>query len=219
MSKGTFFYHFRRKEDLLVELGWSTVDRVGDEAEEAYAQDGDLDRAIDVGLAGLARRIAAMPRGAVARTIQEFVFKRPAQSRSATSGRHAFMSGLFHAAHDVGDIPASIDVDELADVVNYVIIHTILHSVTGRTAEPLQGMLQRRARLVLNGIHQQTTPSDPQRSAPSLSARTSARPRPQTHVPEESAKAVKPTRSGAPSTPPNQKTMPDTPNRKRVINS
>ena len=64
MSKGTFFYHFRRKEDLLVELGWSTVDRVGEEAEEAYAQDGDLDRAMDVGLAGLARRIAAMPRGA-----------------------------------------------------------------------------------------------------------------------------------------------------------
>ena len=103
------------------------------------------------------------------------------------------MSGLFHAAHDVRRHSRLHRRGRTADVVNYVIIHTILHSVTGRTAEPLQGMLQRRARLVLNGIHQQTTPSEPQRSAPSLSARTSARPRPQTHVPEESAKAVKPT--------------------------
>jgi AcrR family transcriptional regulator len=155
VSKGTFFYHFRRKEDLLVDLGWATVDRVGEEAEAAYAEGGDLDEALAVGIAGLARRITAMPRGAVGRTIKEFAFERPA-ARSSVSGRHAFMSGLFHAAQDAGDIPAGIDVDELADVLNHVIIQTILHSVTGRTDEPLEPMLTRRARLVLYGIDDPT---------------------------------------------------------------
>ena len=151
VSKGTFFYHFPRKEDLLVELGWSTVDRVGEEAEAAYAERGDLDEALAVAVAGLARRIAAMPSGAVARTIKEFAFDRPGARASAT-GRHAFMSGLFHAAQDGGDIPAGVDVDELADVVNHVIIQTILHAVTGRSSEPLEPMLLRRARLVLYGV-------------------------------------------------------------------
>ena len=93
-----------------------------------------------------------MPSGAVARTIKEFAFERP-DARTSTTGRHAFMSGLFHAAQEAGDIPSTVDVDELADVLNHVIIQTILHWVTGRTDEPLEPMLDRRAHLVLYGIH------------------------------------------------------------------
>jgi AcrR family transcriptional regulator len=194
VSKGTFFYHFRRKEDLLVELGWSTVDRVGDEAEKAYAEDRDFDHAVDVGLAGLARRITAMPRGAVARTIQEFMFRSSSQPRSASSGRHAFMSGLFQAAQDAGDIPTSIDADELADVVNNVIIQTILDSVTGRTDEPLEPILRRRARLVLYGMHQ-SAPSQPQRPSARASSGTTTTARQETNRPDTPTRAVKPTKS------------------------
>ena len=151
VSKGTFFYHFRRKEDLLVDLGWSTVDRVGAEAEATYANGASFEKALDVGLGGLARRISAMPRGAVARTIQEFMFRRSDQAQSAESGRHAFMSGLFKAARDKGDLPAYVDSDELADIVNYVLIQTILHVVTGRTTGNLEGLLRRRSRIVIFG--------------------------------------------------------------------
>jgi AcrR family transcriptional regulator len=160
VSKGTFYYHFRRKEDVLVDLGWATVDRVGAEAEAAYRQHGDLDRAIDAGIEGLVRRITGMPRGAVARTIQEFVFRRSAPEattattglRSAVSGRHAFMSGLLGAAQQAGDFSAHVDVGEVADVINYVFIQTILQSVTAGSDEPLGDLLRRRARLVLNGV-------------------------------------------------------------------
>jgi AcrR family transcriptional regulator len=160
VSKGTFYYHFRRKEDLLVDLGWATVDRVGAEAEAAYRHHGDLDRAIDAGIEGLVRRITGMPRGAVARTIQEFVFRRSAPEamtataglRSAASGRHAFMSGLLEAAQQAGDFSAHVDVGEVADVINYVFIQTILQSVTAGSDEPLGDLLRRRARLVLLGV-------------------------------------------------------------------
>jgi AcrR family transcriptional regulator len=159
VSKGTFYYHFRRKEDLLVDLGWATVDRVGTAAEEDYRRNGDLDRAIGVGIAGLVRRVTAMPPGAAARTIQEFGFRRagppyPVVSgpRSATSGRHGFVSGLLQAAQDAGDIAPPVDTDEVADVINHVFIQSILESVTGTGAnEPLQQVLARRAHLVLHG--------------------------------------------------------------------
>jgi AcrR family transcriptional regulator len=151
VSKGTFYYHFRRKEDLLLELGWTTVDRVGDEAETAYAQGASLDDALDVGMAGLARRVTRMPRGAVARTIQEFGFSRP-DATSPVSGRHSFMSGLLHAAQDGGELAASVDTDEVADVLNHLLIRTILESVRDNTPEPLVETLRRRARLVLYGL-------------------------------------------------------------------
>ncbi len=159
VSKGTFYYHFRRKEDLLVDLGWATVDRVGTEAEDEYRLHGDLDRAIEVGMVGLVRRVAAMPPGAAARTIQEFILRRASEPnftvtgrRSTNSGRHAFLSGLLHAAQTAGDIAPEVDADEVADIINHVLIQTILESVTGGTTnEPLQQLLERRARLILHG--------------------------------------------------------------------
>src|SRR5262249_47542296 len=136
VSKGTFYYHFRRKEDVLVDLGWATVDRVGAEAEAAYREHGDLGQAIDAGIDGLVRRISTMPRGAVARTIQESMSRRSSQPPSAPgwrtpSDRHAFLSGLFHAAHEAGDLGADIDVDEVADLINFILIQTILQFVAG----------------------------------------------------------------------------------------
>jgi AcrR family transcriptional regulator len=159
VSKGTFYYHFRRKEDLLVDVGWATVDRVGTEAEEDYRLNGDLDRAIEVGIAGLVRRVTAMPPGAAARTIQEFGRRQASErdstvsrGRSASSGRHAFVSGLLHVAQNAGDLPPEVDADEVAKVINHLFIQTILESVTGGgTTEPLREVLARRARLVLRG--------------------------------------------------------------------
>lgn len=164
VSKGTFFYHYRRKEDLLLELGWSTVERVGEEAETAYERHGDLDEAIDAGLAGLSRRILAMPKGAVARTLREFNFQQPS-TPPHEGGRLRFFSGLFRAAHDAGDLPKDIDPEELADVVNGVIIDTILYVVTGRVTEPLDVLLRRRTRFVLYGIRPAPDPPSPRRRA------------------------------------------------------
>jgi AcrR family transcriptional regulator len=141
VSKGTFYYHFRRKEDLLVDLGWATVDRVGTEAEEDYRINGDLDRAIEIGIAGLVRRVIAMPPGAAARTIQEFGFRRTSAPdstasglRPANSGRHGFLSGLLQAAQNAGDIAPKVDSEEVAKVINQVLSKA--SSSSSREAEP-----------------------------------------------------------------------------------
>jgi AcrR family transcriptional regulator len=159
VSKGTFYYHFTRKEDLLVELGWETVDRVGEEAERAYEDGAGLEQALDLGLAGLARRVSGMPPGAVARTIQEFVFARPPRPASRTATRGGLLSGLLVAAQQRGDIPGGVDVDEVGDILSFVLIRAILQSVGGTVQEPLQKLLERRARLVLYGALSQRAPA------------------------------------------------------------
>jgi AcrR family transcriptional regulator len=149
VSKGTFYYYFARKEDLLVELGWETVDRVGEEAERAYENGCGLEQALDLGLAGLARRVSGMPPGAVARTIQEFVLATPLRPTSRPRG--GFLSGVLIAARQRGDIPASVDVDELGDILTIVLVRAIVESVGGTVQEQLGKLLERRTRLVLYG--------------------------------------------------------------------
>jgi AcrR family transcriptional regulator len=151
VSKGTFYYYFARKEDLLVELGWETVDRVGEEAERAYEDGAGLEQALDLGLAGLARRVSGMPPGAVARTIQEFVLATPLRPTPRNSTRGGFLSGVLIAAQQRGDIPAGVDVDEVGDILTIVLVRAIVESVGGTVHEQLQKLLERRTRLVLYG--------------------------------------------------------------------
>jgi AcrR family transcriptional regulator len=159
VSKGTFYYHFTRKEDLLVELGWETVDRVGEEAERAYGAGVPLEQAIDLGIAGLTRRVSVMPPGAVVRTIQEFVFARPPRPAARISTRGGMLSGLLAAAQRRGDIPGDVDVDEVGDILTIVMVRAIFESVDGTAQEPLHQLLERRARLVLYGALPQPAPA------------------------------------------------------------
>jgi len=152
VAKGTFYYHFRRKEDVLVELAWTTVDRVGVEAEDAYAAGSSVPEALEIAMNGLTRRINAMPPGAVARTlIESMVNQRQTESKIQQRARYGFMSGVLDAAQRNGEIDASVDVPEVSAVLSEVIARTILDHVES-PGEPLNSRLQRRARLVLYGM-------------------------------------------------------------------
>ena len=151
VAKGTFYYHFRRKEDVLVELAWTTVDRVGMESEDAYANGASMLQALDLAMNGLTRRINAMPPGAVARTLIVAMVNREPEQKMRKRARYGFMSGVLEAAQRNGEIAASVDVPELTTVLSHVIAETILDHV-GSPTEPLNARLQRRARLVLFGM-------------------------------------------------------------------
>ncbi|MGE0880461.1 MAG: TetR/AcrR family transcriptional regulator [Acidimicrobiia bacterium] len=170
VAKGTFYYHFRRKEDVLVDLAWTSVDRVGVEAEAAYTAAATLLDAVDAAMADLARRVNAMPPGAVARTLVEsMVNKRQTESKTRQRTRYSFLSGVLEEGQRRGEIAADVDIAEVAVVLSYLIARTILDHVDA-PGEPLANRLQRRVRLVLVGMtatytegSAETTESKPRR--------------------------------------------------------
>ncbi len=96
VTKGTFYFHFAHKEDILLEIGWGTAEAMLKDTTKYIADERPVEDAFDKLLTALARRISAGPRAAVGRTIAEF-YRRPARGRR--SGWHAlrFPAVLRHA--------------------------------------------------------------------------------------------------------------------------
>ena len=62
VTKGTFYFHFAHKEDILLEVGWGTSEALFKDVTKALAQDRSVDDVLDGLLVLLARRISATPR-------------------------------------------------------------------------------------------------------------------------------------------------------------
>ena len=108
VTKGTFYFHFAHKEDILLEVGWGTSEALFKDVTKALAQDRSVDDVLDGLLVLLARRISATPRAAVARTIAEF-YRRPDHGRDLAGEHFGFQRSfgvVFFHAQETGQLPA-----------------------------------------------------------------------------------------------------------------
>src|SRR4051812_1374619 len=67
VSKGTFWFHFAHKEDILLEMPWATAEVMADEARAAMERDEPTVDLMDGLMTSLARRVSRAPRAAVLR--------------------------------------------------------------------------------------------------------------------------------------------------------
>src|SRR5688500_13087884 len=67
LSKGTFYFHFAHKEDILLEMSWATAELVGEEAGAAMGRGDETFELFDHLMASLAGRVSRAPRAAVLR--------------------------------------------------------------------------------------------------------------------------------------------------------
>ncbi len=67
VSKGTFYFHFAHKDDILLEMSWLTAEIAIEEAEAAMAQGIRTLELVEQLMTSLARRVARVPRPAVLR--------------------------------------------------------------------------------------------------------------------------------------------------------
>ena len=107
VTKGTFYFHFAHKEDILLEVGWGTSEALFKDATKALAADRSVDDVLDELLVLLARRISATPRAAVARTLAEF-YRRPDQGRELAGEHFGFQRSfavVFFHAQETGQLP------------------------------------------------------------------------------------------------------------------
>ena len=59
MSKGTFYFHFAHKEDILLEMPWATVEIMAEEAEQAMELGTATADLVDQIMTSLANRVLA----------------------------------------------------------------------------------------------------------------------------------------------------------------
>jgi AcrR family transcriptional regulator len=154
VTKGTFYFHFAHKEDILLEIGWAAAEAMMKEAQGAMQRERPAAAVIDAVLSSLARRVSRAPRPAVIRAAAEFsrrTHDRPTRAAGAIRFGDSFGAVVRYAA-ERGDLPPSVDVDDLANLLEAATMDSILRwAATRDGASTLRRKLQVRAELILTG--------------------------------------------------------------------
>jgi AcrR family transcriptional regulator len=166
VAKGTFYFHFARKEQVLLEMGWLTARVLYEDALRALASGRSLDTVLDQLMTKLARRIEKGPRAAVGRMIQEF--HRAPDSELLHDPEHfgfqrAF-SVVFTHAQDSGELPGDISPRDLAAMLTALVMDAIEDWTVDERVD-LGAVLRQRTALLLAGARNLVTAPSRRRGA------------------------------------------------------
>jgi AcrR family transcriptional regulator len=151
VSKGTFYFHFANKAEVLRALSSTTVRTMLDQIDKGAGQGVPLRQLSDQVMAALARRITRGPRAA-ALLIGTLGFRSRAGEVSLEGPR---LGMAFEALlrYGVARTPAPVDVEEGTALLTAVTMAAVISWGTGdRSAAWLHCALPRRAAVVLRGL-------------------------------------------------------------------
>ena len=148
VTKGTFYFHFAHKEDVLLEMSLTTSDAVTAIARRSAESGASIDEIVQQAFTEMARRTERLPRAAIARTIREF-YKYPTRARELSMSRR-FWPEEFAKAQERGELPAGIDPADLSDMMNALMITAVEGWVHG-AHDSLGPELIYRTRVLLAG--------------------------------------------------------------------
>ena len=149
VTKGTFYFHFAHKEDVLLEMSLTTSDAVTAIARRAAESGASIDEIVQQAFTEMARRTERLPRAAIARTIREF-YKYPTRARELSMTRRAWPE-ILGDAQARGELPADIDPEDLSDMMNALMITAVEGWVHG-AHDALAPELAYRMRVLLAGV-------------------------------------------------------------------
>lgn len=156
VTKGTFYFHFAHKEDILLEMGWGTSEAMFKDATRALESNRPVDVVLDELLTTLARRITGTPRAAVARALAEF-YRRPGRGRDSGNSEHFGFRRSFEAvfahAQDAGTLPDRLPAAVLGEMLHSLTVGAINAWVSEEEPD-LRAALRERAALLLAGVRE-----------------------------------------------------------------
>ena len=155
VTKGTFYFHFAHKEDILLEVGWGTSEAMFKDTTKVLASDRSVDDVLDELVGLLARRITGTPRAAVARTLAEF-YRRPDRGRDLAGEHFGFQRSfavVFFHAQETGQLPSVTDARSLGEMLSSLTVGAI-HAWISDAESDLAAALRFRAELLLAGVRE-----------------------------------------------------------------
>lgn len=154
MSKGTFYFYFPKKDDLLVELGLAALDPIHEGMLERLADGSPAHDVLVEVMDDIATMTASIPR---------HVMKRMGEVTMAAIERFDLIRGehptfadifapVFRAAVDRGDLPGHYTAVEIGSMLSWAVVQLQHAWATGLTGEgELKELLVRRAELFWAG--------------------------------------------------------------------
>ena len=154
VTKGTFYFHFARKEEILLELGYQTASLLAEEAARCIKAKRSIDDSLRRVTNTLAASVKAAPAAAaVGRAMSEFVRpRRPGDEPPARSPSFAeALEMLFARAQGEGEVTDQVDPMEMAQIIEALYTDSLMEWSQGRLKR-LNPVLQRRTAIVLAGL-------------------------------------------------------------------
>jgi len=154
VAKGTFYFYFPHKEDLLLELGYATAERAAEEVTSDPDTAETTEDLMHTVVTGIARRVGRTPVKLVEQSIIELSrsFDRVAQVRSTRQDLQTTFTAIFERGQERGEVATDHDAAELAAVLTAVILQGLLLWAQGDVAgRSLEAALWDRTLLVLRG--------------------------------------------------------------------
>ncbi len=151
VTKGTFYFHFARKDEILLEMGWESAEVVAEEVRRCLRRDRPLADSLARVIAVLVRHIRAAPPAAVGRAAAEF--RRNPIDWGDEVGRLDFASAfeaLFARARETGELAEALDPAEAGQMLQALVMDSIVEHASGRA--DLGGALRRRGALLVAGL-------------------------------------------------------------------
>ena len=153
VSKATFYLHFARKDDILLDTGWVTTKVFQEDAVRALARGWPADQVIDDVTVRLCRRMDKVPRPVLRRILR-------AQANSAGPGKWEADSEHFgfqrafalilRQAQEAGDMPRTVAADRLGGIFEAMVYESLREWAHDDDAD-LLAMLRLRFALLLAG--------------------------------------------------------------------
>jgi len=154
VAKGTFYFYFPRKEDLLIEIGLDTSHRVGDDLRDRLDSDDSTDEILLATIDQLARRTSRTPKPMLLEVIQE-LYRHAGDWSEVRTDRvdlRAVFEAIFDRGHARGEIRDDCSANELARLTTAVILNGMM--IWAEDVEPgvsLADILARRTKIILGG--------------------------------------------------------------------
>ena len=152
VTKGTFYFHFAHKEDILLEMGVETAQAMMREVELGIRGSRPAVEILQGRISSLARRIERAPRGAVVRSVSELsrrAHEMPAYPTGALTFSTAFATIAAYGA-ERGEFPAGLDPDDFGAVLQAVTMDTIIRWAKSGSGS-LRSVLQLHTDLIVSG--------------------------------------------------------------------
>jgi AcrR family transcriptional regulator len=154
ISKATFYLHFARKEDILLETGWVTTKVFYEDAAKALARDRSADEAVDDVTVRLCRRMDKVPRPVLRRILRAQLNAAGQPPRPEAAGDHyGFQRGfalIFRQAQQAGDLPETITAASLGAMFEAMLYSSLREWAYDQDAD-LLAMLRERFAVLLAG--------------------------------------------------------------------